>query len=55
MYLDGMYLGNTGFTDIDVILAPHHIEGIEVYTDASIPPRFNRLGGACGAIVIWTR
>jgi len=55
VYLDGMYLGNTGFTDVDVILAPHHIEGIEVYTDATIPPQFNRLGAVCGAIVIWTR
>ena len=55
VYLDGMYLGNTGFTDVDAILSPYQIEGIEAYTDATIPPQFNRLGAACGAIVVWTR
>lgn len=55
VYLDGMYLGNTAFTDIDVILSPHHIEGIEVYAGATIPAQFNRLGAACGAIVVWTK
>jgi (2Fe-2S) ferredoxin len=55
VYLDGMYLGTTDFANVDVILAAHHIEGIEAYSAATIPPRFNRNGTACGAIAIWTR
>lgn len=35
---------------------PDNIEAIEIYTGASqLPAKFNRTGGGCGAMVIWTR
>lgn len=35
---------------------PGAVEGIEVYTGAGqIPAQYNRTGGACGVMLIWTR
>jgi hypothetical protein len=35
---------------------PSAVEGIEVYTGAGqIPTQYNRTGGACGVMLIWTR
>lgn len=37
-------------------LLPGAVEGIEVYTGAGqIPTQYNRTGGACGVMLIWTR
>jgi hypothetical protein len=52
IYLDNMYLGDTGATDIDAVLNIEHIEAMEVYSSSTVPMRFNR---GCGAIVVWTR
>ncbi len=52
LFLDNMYLGTTADTDVDVMLNVDHIQGLEVYTGNTVPPRFNR---GCGAIVFWTR
>jgi hypothetical protein len=55
VYLDGMpmYALDTG--DLDVIVQPADITGIEVYSTMGAPPQFQRAFGGCGSIVIWTR
>lgn len=53
VFLDGARISGA---DLDQILNPQDIAGIEVYTRASeVPPTFNVQGGAaCGVIVVWT-
>ena len=60
VYLDGAMVfdsrapGN-GLFDVNSI-QPEHIGGIEVYTSAAqIPAKYNRTGGGCGVLLIWTR
>lgn len=37
-------------------IPPSEIEAIEVYTgSAQIPPQYNKTGGGCGVLLIWTR
>jgi hypothetical protein len=52
VYMDGVLQG-----DVDVDhLSTQDLEGVEVITDlASIPPQYNRLGSACGVILLWTK
>lgn len=43
-------------TDIDDMVLPGDIAGVEVYDGAGgVPPRFGGSWGGCGVIVIWTR
>ncbi len=56
LYVDGVYRGkNDIFADLDFVLDPGLIAGIEAYHGAWIPPRFSGPGSTCGVIVIWTR
>jgi hypothetical protein len=44
-----------GLFDVNSV-PPEHIAGIEVYTStAQIPAKYNRTGGDCGVLLIWTR
>jgi hypothetical protein len=60
VYLDGALVfdsrhpGN-GLFDVNLI-PPEHIGGIEIYTSAAqVPAKYNRTGGGCGVLLIWTR
>ena len=47
--------GRDEVVELDVLIRPDLIEGIEVYTSSSrIPVRFN-VNAMCGVIVVWTR
>ena len=52
LYLDGHRLGTS--ENIDFLATVHSLEAIEVYTGAAQAP-VEYWGGACGAIVMWTR
>lgn len=60
VYIDGAMVfdaryPSTGLFDVNSI-SPEHIAGIEVYTGAAqIPAKYNRTGGGCGVLLIWTR
>jgi carboxypeptidase-like protein len=41
--------------DVDWLLSPDVILGIELYQGTQIPMAFNQTGSACGVVVIWTR
>jgi hypothetical protein len=45
------------FSDVDALVPPLSIKGIEVYSNAGgIPPQYDQTAlGGCGSIVIWTR
>jgi outer membrane receptor for ferrienterochelin and colicin len=51
-WVDGMPLERASARDF----TPYNVEAVELYPgSATIPGRFARGPGACGAIVIWTR
>jgi hypothetical protein len=55
-YIDGAPFLSAG-NDLDQIVNPHDIEGIEIYkSGAETPAQFQGAGGSpCGTVVIWTR
>jgi len=60
VYIDGALVFDSrqpklGLFDINSV-PPEHIAGIEVYTSAAqMPAKFNKTGGGCGVVLIWTR
>jgi hypothetical protein len=60
VYLDGALVFDSrhprnGLFDVNLV-PPEHIAGIEVYTSAAqVPAKYNRTGGGCGVLLIWTR
>jgi hypothetical protein len=62
VYVDGMYMSDLSANDIDGLVLPSEIAGIEVYSGTTVPVQFTRgmagigrAGELCGSIVIWTR
>jgi hypothetical protein len=60
VYLDGALVFDSSSRGVPLFdinsLQPGTIEGIEVYSSASqIPAQYNRTGGGCGVMLIWTR
>ena len=56
VYLDGILIAATGeAVDLDALVTPDPIEGIELYGGVSVPIECNRGGRSCGVIAIWSR
>lgn len=55
IYIDGMAMPSMGADEIDAWLAPKEIEGIEVYSEATVPTQFQKWRGGCGSIMIWKK
>lgn len=55
VYIDGVYVPTYGMS-LDDLVRPQDLEGIEIYSAASLPPSFVRQRApSCGAILFWTR
>jgi hypothetical protein len=60
VYIDGALVFDSkhpehGLFDINTV-PPDHIAGIEVYSSAAqVPAKYNRTGGGCGVLLIWTK
>jgi hypothetical protein len=60
VYLDGALVFDSrhprnGLFDVNLV-PPEHIAGIEIYTSAAqVPAKYNRTGGGCGVLLIWTK
>jgi hypothetical protein len=53
IFMDNMEIQSE---EIDDVIQPEHISGLEVYRGASeTPPRYGGINSPCGAIVIWTK
>ena len=59
VFIDGMHVNMYGSTfSVDELVRPDDLEGIEVYSGASIPIQFVRDGPGgtqCGAVMLWTK
>jgi hypothetical protein len=54
--LDGMPVQAPGAGDLDRLVSPWRVAGIEIYGSAAkLPLEFHGPGSGCGVIVIWTR
>lgn len=52
LYVDGVRLRTVGGGNLDQVLEPDHLEGLEVYSGAQTPAQFQ--AGRCGTVVAWT-
>lgn len=56
LFLSGVRIGSADEVDVDFLVSPESLEGLEVYTTvAGLPMQFNVPGAACGVIAFWTR
>lgn len=55
VFLNGVYVARIGADDLDTWATPREISAIEIYSEATVPAQFQRIGKACGSIVIWTK
>jgi hypothetical protein len=55
IFLNGLYIDRMDVDDLDTWATPREISGIEVYSEATAPVEFQRIGKGCGSIVIWTK
>lgn len=52
LYIDGVLQQTVAGSQIDQVLRPDHVEGLEIYSASQTPGQF--LAGRCGTIVAWT-
>ncbi len=56
IYVDGAPTAGFSAGDLDAMVQPDQIEGIEVYTSsAQTPPQFSQGLRDCGVVAVWTR
>ena len=53
-FLNGARLPEDLLADLDMLVRPDELAGMEIYRGPTAPPQYSTLNG-CGAIVIWTR
>jgi len=55
VYLNGINMGATALTDIDVLVKPERLLGVEIYSAGLVPAQFEPGMSGCGSLVFWTR
>jgi len=54
IFVDGKQLINWELSDLNGLVQPEEVAGLEVYTPSMTPPQFRTKQG-CGTILVWTR
>jgi hypothetical protein len=54
IFVDGKQLINWELADLDGLVQPEEVAGMEVYTPSMTPAQFRTKQG-CGTILVWTR
>lgn len=55
IYLDGMQLYGISSDEIDGLVRAKDLVGLEIYSEATVPPQFQRPLSGCGSILMWTK
>ena len=55
IFLNGRSMRGVGGSDINLMVTPREIQGIEIYAATQVPGEFSDGLSGCGSIVIWTR
>lgn len=54
-YINGSFWGTMLASDLDMLVRPKEVLGIEIYSGTYVPAQFQMGLSGCGSIVIWTR
>lgn len=54
VYINNHFMADIGPDEVDSWVNPNELDGIEIYSEGTVPPQFHRSLTECGAIVIWT-
>src|SRR5512140_2944799 len=54
LFVDGRYMP-VSVDELDTLMQPRDVAGIEVYFEGNVPADFNRGTNDCGGILIWTK
>jgi outer membrane receptor for monomeric catechols len=55
VYVDGMIM-YAGADDLDLLLSPGDVLGVEVYLGfGGVPAQYGRTGNDCGTVLVWTK
>jgi hypothetical protein len=54
-FIDGHQVNSLTAEEIDSWVRPEELAGIEVYTDATVPPQFRLALSGCGSILLWRK
>ena len=62
IFIDGMAIPNLSGADLNMIVPPEEVVGMEIYTSAATAPAqfkgittLSRAGKGCGSIIVWTK
>jgi hypothetical protein len=55
LWFDGMLIPELSAYALDGFVTPERLLAIEIYTEATVPPQYQRLRSGCGAILFWTK
>ncbi len=55
IFIDGQYMSFLTPDDINDMAYPHDVAGLEIYSEATVPPQFQIAFHGCGSVVIWTK
>lgn len=55
IYVDGMLMSGISADEIDGLVRARELAGIEIYTETTVPLKFQRIMTGCGSIVIWRK
>ena len=53
-FLNGARMPDEMLSELDLLVRPNELQGMEVYQGLTVPPEFFA-NGACGAVIVWTR
>jgi hypothetical protein len=54
IYLDGIRMLGPASEDLDIIVQPHQLDGLELYRNMQAPPEYQDIN-QCGVLLLWTR
>lgn len=55
VFLNGVLIGDSRSVDLDFLISPNNVHGVEIYTTiAGLPTQFNVTGARCGVVVFWS-
>lgn len=55
LWFDGILMPELSAYALDGFVPPERLAAIEIYSEATVPPQFQRTRSGCGAVLFWTK
>ncbi|MBA4072669.1 MAG: hypothetical protein C0497_12660 [Gemmatimonas sp.] len=55
LWFDGILIPELSAYALDGFVPPERLAAIEIYSEATVPPQFQRTRSGCGAVLFWTK